>query len=128
MKITLTNGAELFPIIVTGERKRVYGSNRDTLSFVFPQETSLDEMDAIFTAENCKRIILTEDNVGEYIHDGYTLRAELCRQPVVIEQATDETEEVVEHRVIVSMAQRTPAENQVKEMEKAMMALAGVEV
>ena len=39
-----------------------------------------------------------------------------------------EDEPIYEDRLTVAMAQRTPAENQLKEMQSAMMALAGVEV
>ena len=126
MKIALTDGTELFPIIATGGRKRAYGVVRDALTFVFPVETDLNEMDAIFTAENCGKITITDDEENSYIHEGYTVRAELSRKPVVVTQATDTTDAVVEQRVFVSMAQRTPAENQLKETQAVMDALLGV--
>lgn len=126
MKITLTNGTELSPYIVTGERRRVSGIGRDALNFVFPESTSLDEMDALFTAENCSRIIITDDENNEYIHDGYTVRAELARKPVVIQKATDTTEEVVEQRVMVAMAQKTYEETVLAETQAGLNALAGV--
>ncbi len=118
MKITLANGTELHPISVIGEERSINGTRRDTLSFVFPQDTGLDELDAIFTAKNCESIKLHEtrtDDDGtitelEYIHTGYTIRAGLSRTPVVTALSTDTTEEVVENRVMVSMARRNYVE------------------
>lgn len=128
MKITLTNGTELFPYIVTGERRQISGIGRDALNFVFPVETSLDEMDALFTAENCSRIIITDDENNEYIHDGYTMRAELARKPVVVQKATGTTEEIIEQRVMVAMAQKTYEETVLEEMQAGLNALAGLGV
>lgn len=110
MQIILANGKELNPIMVSGSSRYVQGSNRDTLEFVFPVETSLDELDAIFTPENCETIKIVEGE-NEFIHNAYTIRAELKRCPMVVAEAIEETEEVVENRVTVSMSQRTYAES-----------------
>lgn len=128
MKITLTNGTELNAIIVIGSKKNLQGATRDTLSFLFPAETSLDELDAIFTAENCESISITGEDGLEYIHKGYTIRASLSREPVVVSPATESEEEIIENRVTVSMASRTSIESQMAEMQAALAALAGVEV
>lgn len=122
MKIILANGTELAPVVLTGEKRYLQGANRDTLSFVFPEETSLDEMDAIFTAENCETITIV-DGENEYIHSAYTIRAELKRNPVEVTPATESTDAVYENRVTVAMAQRTYAESQMASMQKAMEAL-----
>ena len=111
MQIILANGRELNPISVVGGSRFVQNANRDTLEFVFPVETSLDELDTIFTAQNCEVIKIVEGE-NEYIHNGYTIRAELKRCPMVVAQATENTEEVIENRVTVSMSQRTYAESQ----------------
>lgn len=121
MKITLANGTELHPISVLGEEKSINGTRRDTLTFIFPQETSLDELDALFTAAACESIKLHEERTRgdgtieelEHIHTGYTIRAGLSRTPMVVQLATDATEEIVENRVTVSMALRTYAETQI---------------
>jgi hypothetical protein len=120
MKITLANGTELHPISVIGEEKSINGTRRDTLTFVFPQDIGLDELDALFTAAACEKIKLHEIKINEdgstteleHIHTGYTIRAGLSRTPIVTALATDATEEVVENRVMVSMARRTYAETQ----------------
>lgn len=112
MKIILANGTELNPILVKGESRYVQGANRDVLSFVFAEETSLDELDAVFTAENCESISIVGEDGVENIHKAYTIRVELVRKPVEVVPATEATEAVFENRVIVSMAQRTYTESQ----------------
>ena len=124
MKIILANGTELHPIMVTGGGRFVNGSKRDTLNFIFPQDASLDELDALFTDVNCESIKLYEGKTNEdgstteteYIHTGYTIRAELSRTPMVVQEATEETEAVIENRVTVSMALRTYAEAQIAKL------------
>lgn len=119
MKIILANGTELDPIMVTGGGRFVNGSQRDTLNFIFPAETSLDELDALFTDANCESIKLVEGD-KEYIHSGYTIRVELSRAPMVTQPATEDTDEVVENRVTVSMAIRTYMEKQLAEQAKTL--------
>lgn len=128
MMIKLTNGTELNPIIVAGGQRFVQGANRDTLSFVFPVDASMDELDALFTAENCEAITIV-DGENEYIHHGYTIRAELKREPVVVTPATETSEAVTENRVTVSMSQRTYMESQLAATQAAveMLCLPDVE-
>lgn len=119
MKIILANGTELHPIMVTGGGRFVNGSKRDTLNFIFPASASLDELDALFTDVNCESVKLYESAEGEereFIHTGYTIRAELSRTPMVVQEATEETEAVIENRVTVSMALRTYAEAQIAKL------------
>lgn len=111
MKIILANGQELTPIMVHGSMKMVQGSNRDCLFFVFPAETSLDELDGIFTAANCENITVY-DGENAYIHSGYTVRDMLKRDLVRVSKETEEQPAVYENRVTVSMAKRTYLETQ----------------
>ena len=111
MIIKLTNGTELNPILTMGGQKYIQGASRDTLSFVFPADTSMDELNTLFTAENCESITIV-DGANAYIHHGYTIRSELRREPIVVTPATEASEEVVENRVTVSMSQRTYIESQ----------------
>lgn len=122
MKVILVNGAELFPISVTGGRRTVQGANRDVLSFVFPAETSMDELDGIFTAANCETVTIV-DGESEYVHNAYTVRTDLKREPVEVTPATATEAAVYENRVIVSMGQRTYMETQLAETRAAMSAL-----
>jgi len=115
MKIILANGTELNPIVVSGSQKYINGMTRDALTFVFSEDASLDEINELFTDVNCETIKIYEgegENESEYIHTGYVIRAELTKSPVVVKPATDETAEVVENRVSVSMALRTYTEKQ----------------
>lgn len=122
MKIILTNGAELSPTSVAGGVRTVQGANRDVLSFYFPADTSMDELNGIFTASNCETITIVEGE-NQYIHKAYTIRAELKREPVEVSKATATEAPVYEDRVIVSMGQRTYAESQIAEMQAVMNAL-----
>lgn len=124
MKIILANGKELNPIMVTGGGKFISGQKRDTLNFIFPADAKLEELDAIFTDANCETIKLYENVTNadgtvaetEHIHTGYTIRAGLYRAPMVVQPATETTEEVIENRVTVAMAQRTYAESKLAEL------------
>ena len=127
MKIKLNNGIELSPILATGEKRHIQNASRDALSFIFPVETSLDELDALFTVENCEKIIITDDNGEDYIHNAYTVRVELKRSPIEVVPATESEDAVFENRVFVTMAQRTYQESQINEMQTAIAALAGME-
>lgn len=113
MKIILANGKELAPIMTTGAHKYVQGATRDTLTFVFDGAEGLDAIDAAFTAEACESITIVEDGGGEYIHKGYTIRAELKKAQVEAESETSESEAVMVDRITVSMSQRTYAESQI---------------
>ena len=111
MKIILNNGIETTAITVMGAPKYFQGANRDALTFVLA-ETSLDEVDTMFTEVNCESITLIGDDGEENIHNGYVIRTELTKKPVVITPATESEAEVTEMRVFVTMAQRTYAETQ----------------
>ena len=111
MKIILNNNAELAPLSVIGGRKNVQGANRDTLTFVFPADTNMAELDGIFSAANCESITI-EDETGSYIHKGYTIRGELSKTSVCVEAETEEAPAVYEDRVNIVMGQRTYAESQ----------------
>lgn len=124
-KITLVNGTELNPLSIYGGAREVQGAKRDTLYFVFPVEEGLENLDSIFTEENCKTITITEDTGDSYIHKGYTVRAELSKKNMVVGM-TEENEPIYEDRLTVAMAQRTPAENQLKETQNVMDTLLGV--
>ena len=118
MKIILNNELELSPISAMGGKRFVQGENRDTISFTFPVDTSMDEIDAIFTEGNCESITIVEGE-NEYIHNGYVIRAELKREPIEVTPATESEAAVYENRVIVSMSQRTYAETQMAAMKAA---------
>ena len=132
MKMILANGMELEPLMVTGQKQTVQGMLRDVLTFVFADTVGMDELDGIFTEDACE-VISLQDEDGEYLHKGYTIRTELKKTAQIAGQGTSEKEEEQVKRVMVSMAQRTYAESQMKQMEKdnvdiqmAMAELAGM--
>ena len=112
MKIILANGTELTPILATGEHRFIQGQNRDTLAFVFPAAESIEALDAAFVPGACESITVVDDAGSEYIHKGYTIRAELKKEPMEVTQATVDTPAVMEERTLVRMAQRTYTESQ----------------
>ena len=112
MKIILNNNAELAPLNVIGGRKNVQGANRDTLTFVFPADTNMAELDGIFSTANCESIAI-EDETGSYIHKGYTVRGELSKTSVCTVAETEESPAVYEDRINIVMGQRTYAESQI---------------
>ena len=124
MKIKLYNGLELNPIMVTGASKFTQGANRDCLTFVFP-ETSLDELDSLFTEVNCEVITIytiEKDEDGnefmvENLHFGYVIKNELVKKDVVIKEATVNEKAITEKRCFVTMAQRTYAETKLAAIE-----------
>lgn len=125
MVIKLVNGTELNPLSIYGGDREVQGAKRDTLYFVFHVEEGIETLDTLFTEENCETITITEDSGDSFIHSGYTIRVELSKKNMVIGR-TENNEPIYEDRLTVAMAQRTPAENQIKEMENAMDTLLGV--
>ena len=129
MRIMLTNETELNPVSIYGGSREVQGAKRDTLYFVFPIEIGLDYLDSTFTSENCESITIIEDSGESFIHKGYTVRAELSKKNMIIDN-TLENEPIHGYRLTVAMAQRTPSENQLKALQDAvdLMAMEDVEV
>jgi hypothetical protein len=123
MKIILTNGTELSPIMVTGGPRYIQGFKRDTLNFIFSVNAGMEALDETFTEENCESITIVEDNGNENVHKGYTIRAELSKASVEIASETSETAAVYEDRITVSMSQRTYMESQLSAMQAAMAQL-----
>lgn len=121
MKIILNN-TELTPINVIGGRKNVQGANRDTLTFVFPGDMDMAELDGIFTAANCESITV-EAETGSYIHKGYTVRGELNKTTVCTAAETEEAPAVYEDRINVVMGQRTYTEKQIEATQAQIAAL-----
>lgn len=120
MKVILSNGEVLIPNTVTGTKRLVQGASRDTLTFVFPGGTSLDEMDEAFFAANCERIIIVENDGSEYVHSGYVIRAELKREPVEVAAASDTEPATYQDRVVVSMSRRTYQESQIASLTETL--------
>ena len=120
MKVILCNGVELTPNTVTGTKRLVQGASRDTLTFVFPDGTSLDELNRIFSPDNCETITIVENDGSEYVHSGYVIRAELKREPVEVAAESDTEPATYQDRVVVAMSRRTYQESQYAELQEAL--------
>jgi hypothetical protein len=121
MNIIFANGATLTALTITRAKRTVQGAIRDVLSFTFPENTSLDELEALFTPENCENIIITEPVVipengtvyeNRYQHFGYTIREGIRRETLLVSPESADSPAVYEERITVSMAQRTYMETQ----------------
>jgi hypothetical protein len=121
MLIKFANGATLTPITTTGAKRTVQGATRDVLSFAFPADASMDELNKLFTPENCEIITIVEtrkipetgaiyENEHQYV--GYVIRDGIKRENLLVRPETAESAAVYEDRITVSMAQRTYAETQ----------------
>ena len=137
MYLILVDGTKLNHIGATGTTKYIQGANRDTITFIFDDTKSVDELDALFNETNCEVInIVTEEDVVvteeitkedgsvEYVehpqtvytdnyHYGYVIRESISKKISVITPATGTTPEVTETQIHVTMAQRTYAETQI---------------
>lgn len=135
MHLILTDGTQLNHIGATGTTKYLQGANRDTITFIFPETYGMDELDAMFTEENCEIInIVTEDAVEledgttaiaytDNLHAGYVIKAGISKEIRTITPATGTTPEVTETQILVTMAQRTYAETKLKENTDILAAL-----
>lgn len=130
MKVILTNGVEMTPNTVTGGKRLVQGASRDTLTFVFQDDTSMDELDSIFSAANCESISIIDDQNNEFVHDGYVIRAELKREPIEVFPASSSEPAIYENRITVSMSRRNYQESQLAALQAAveMLCMEDVEV
>lgn len=124
MNIKLSNGTSLSPTLVNGGPRFVQGQRRDTLDFIFPASAGMEALDAAFTPEACEAITIQEDSGEEYIHKGYTVRAELSKASVEVAPATPEQAAVYEDRITVSMSQRTYVETQLAKLARLQAASA----
>lgn len=113
MQIILNNGTVLYPIVVTGEKRYIQGANRDVLTFVF-SDASMDELDSLFSEENCKSIRIIGDDDSEGIYKNYTIRQSITKKNEVVEEETSETPEKLESRIHVAVAQKSYTERQLE--------------
>ena len=117
MKIILANGVELNPYTAEGGGRFLQGTKRDCLTFSFSADEGIEKIDNAFSEAACENIAIIGDDGNEYIHKAYTIRVNLVKTPVEVASATVDNEAVFEDRILVTMAQRTYAENQMKAMK-----------
>lgn len=112
MKILLNDGTEKDVLMVTGGSRYVNGANRDCLNFIFDENTSMDELDALFTEQNCETIKIIGNDGSEAVYNEYTVRSEIKQSFEVVENENPDATAQTVKRVTVSMGQRSYMEKQ----------------
>lgn len=108
MKVTLANGKELEALGVRGEPVFFMGQSRDCLTFLFdPAKYGLEQLDKLFSAENCGHITLTDEENGGAgcVHTGYILRKNLEKGPETDGPVAAAAGSAPPGRIMVRMAQ-----------------------
>lgn len=116
MKIILKDGTELETIIVQGGIRHISGSNRDALTFVFDEGADVNQLDEIFTEENCEVIKLVGEDGSNSIHTDYTIRVEMKTYFEELSKENPDNQAVNVKRTTVTMAQCSYVEKQLKIM------------
>lgn len=129
MQIKFQDGTTLDVLAVNGKSVYLQGAQRDALEIQIAKDTTINGVPAfdaldMLTASTANTAKLTLIN-GEqqYVHDNYSIRAELALKPVVITPATGSDPEVTEDRLCVTLAQLTYGELQLAEQAQAIDAL-----
>ena len=113
--VILADKTELTALEVSGATQYIQGSNRDTLTFIFPASEGMEALDAAFSPDNCETITI-RDGSEEYTHSGYTVRGGLAKAPVLVTPETADAPAVYEDRITVTMGQRTYVETLLGQM------------
>ena len=111
MQIKMNNETTLEAMAVNGASRYFQGANRDSLEIQLEKgKYTLESLDALTgNPENTKKVTIL-DGENEYIHDNYTLRAELSVHPVQTTSETAEGPAMYEERVCIVLAQKSYAE------------------
>lgn len=147
--LILKSGAEVPILGCYGQGQYIQGAQRDVLDIRLDPETyTLDQVDQLFTAEECAKLRIREtvsteqqvigddgtplmdeegkpvtetvESTNEYIHENYVLRVALCKQTYTVADADGQRDEA---QISVQMAQKTAAEIRVDELSDAVDAL-----
>ena len=113
--VVLADGTQVSVLNVIGEKRTVQGARRDVLTFVTDGTLTMDELDRIFSEENCDSIRIVEEEM-ENLHTGYAIRVALSKCMEEIKAGSANEEATYEPRITVSMAQRTYAEAQLAKL------------
>ena len=112
-KLIFKNGTEVAFIECYSATEYVQGAEREVLDFRFDaSQVSLDEIDKLFTSEECSRLTIREtvgEQTEEFIHENYGVRVALSKQRFTL--ATENGAEELE-QISVKMAQYTVVEMQ----------------
>lgn len=138
MQLKFANNTVLDVLTINGGSRYFQGANRDSLEIQLARDAiAFDALEALTgDPANADKLIIS-DGEKQYLHEGYTLRAELSVKPVEVSPATAEapaataeapvvTEEapvVTEERLIVVLAQLSYAERELASLRDTVDAL-----
>lgn len=124
MQVKFNDGTTLDVLAVNGKSVYAQGAQRDALEIQLAKSAmTVDALDAM-TADSDKTAKITLiDGTNQFVHDNYSIRAELSIKPVVVTLATSTAPEVYEDRVCVTLAQLTFLEVQQKAQQSQIDAL-----
>lgn len=124
MQLKFDGSATLDVLVVNAKQIYTQGAQRDVLEIQLVKGAlPFDTLDAL-TADSTKTSKLTLiDGDNQFIHDNYSIRAELAIKPIVTAAATSTTQEVTEDRLCITLAQLTYAETQQAAMQTQIDAL-----
>lgn len=124
MQLKFNDGTTIDVLVVNGKSVYVQGANRDALEIQMAKgTTTVDALDVLTADSNKTGKITLIDGDQQYIHDNYSVRAELAIKPVVTTPATSTTLEITEDRLCITLAQLTYAEIQIATQAAALDAL-----
>ena len=111
--IKFANGAELPIIAAIAVNAYAQGAQRKAIEIqIVKNAITFDELDTLTgNSANTSKLTLI-DGDKQYVHDNYSIRAELAVKAVEITPATDTAPAVTEDRLCVTLAQLTYIEVQ----------------
>lgn len=120
MQVKFADGTVLDVLVVNGKSVYFQGAQRDSLEIQLAKTTvTFDALDTLTgNAANTGKLTLI-DGDSQYVHDNYSIRAELALRPVVVTPATGTDPAVTEDRLVVTLAQLTYTELQAAQLAAA---------
>jgi hypothetical protein len=106
--VKFANGTELPTITAIAVNTYVQGGQRKAIEIQMDKDAiTFDALDALTanSADTAKLTLIDGDK--QYVHDNYSIRAELAVKAVEITPATDTAPAVTEDRLCVTLAQLT---------------------
>lgn len=118
MIIHFTDGRQLTCESVHSRPAYYNGTNRDQMTFVFPEEVDIQTILSHFTPENCRQLCLEDESGGKYLHENYTIRvgAGVNERGSLLGAGED-----LDHRMVsyANMVRTTYAEQQLETLKDA---------
>ena len=118
MIVQFTDGRQLTCETVHSRPAYYNGTNRDQLTFIFPEEAGIQTILDHFTPENCKQIYLEDESGEQFLHENYTIRmgAGVKERGTLLGVGED-----LDHRMVsyVDMIRTTYAEQQLETLRGA---------